>query len=80
MEKKENYTPQQIADWLHENIFGIQSWIDGLAETLQHLTLCDDCGLEKDRKDAMLQVAGARQLLQELHQIAERMQRNGSEN
>ena len=74
--KHESYTPQQIVEWLKENKFAVQSWIDGLAETLQYIALSDDCGYDDERKDAIFQVAGARELLQNLHYMIERCERN----
>lgn len=75
MEKNDNYTPQQVIDWLNENKELVNSWIDGLAETLQYLALADSCGYEDEKKDSIFQVAGSRELLQNLLFMIERCER-----
>lgn len=72
--KHESYTPQQIVEWLKENKFAVQSWIDGLAETLQYIALADSCGYEDEKKDAIFQVAGTREMLQKISLLIERSQ------
>lgn len=71
---QESYTPQQIVDWLQEKQLDVKAWIDGLAETLQYLALADSCGYEDEKKDAIFQVAGTREMLQKISLLIERSQ------
>ena len=51
-------------DWLLEDI---SVWIEGLAETMQYLVLADSCGYEDEKKNAIFQVAGTREILQKIY-------------
>lgn len=53
-------------DWLFEDIHTINVWIEGLAETMQYIALADSCGYEDEKKDAIFQVAGTREMLQKI--------------
>lgn len=44
----------------------LQIWIDGLADTLQYLTLTDNQGHDKECAQSCFTVAGVRELLQTL--------------
>lgn len=44
----------------------LQIWIDGLADTLQYLTLTDNQGHDKECAQSCFTVAGVRELLQGL--------------
>lgn len=72
METKESYTPQEIADWLNERKIAIRLLIDGLANALQTLILVDDERYEEEKKEALSDVADAREKLQYLLIMTER--------
>ena len=70
--RQESYTPQQIADRLKQKQVAIKCLIDGLADSIQCIALIDDDRYTEEKNEAILRVAEARELLQELHIMTER--------
>ena len=65
---------QQILDWLFERKQIFNVWIEGLAETMQYIALADSCGYEDEKKDAIFQVAGTREFLQQLKVMVDKIE------
>ncbi len=65
--RQESYTPQQISDRLKEKQVAIKCLIDGLADSFQCIALIDDDRYIEEKNEAILRIAEARELLQELH-------------
>ncbi len=65
---------QQVLDWLFERKQIFNVWIEGLAETMQYIALADSCGYEDEKKDAIFQVAGTREFLQQLKVMVDKIE------
>ena len=72
---QDSYTPQQIADRLEKKQVAIKCLIDGLADSIQCIALVDDDRYIEEKNEAILRIAEARELFQELHIMSVRCEK-----